>query len=280
MPVKLEHVLKRVETLPILPTSAMRVMSLTKNPDIDVNALADLIGQDPALAASILRQANSALYGYARRIASLAEAVVLLGFQTIYSLTLSAAVAPMLKTELTGYCLDQEGLWKHSLLVGLISRKLCRRLHLPIGETAFTAGLLHDIGKLILSIYVQEVGGYLLKKIEQQKLSYVEMEQKVIGFDHATVGGFIIKHWNLPEPLVDAITHHHHPEKSVAEPVLAAVIHVANVLANTLGVGGGIDSFLNPLRPESLALLKLKEEDIDLLLADLGDLMSDPNIFG
>lgn len=279
MPIKLEHVLTRVETLPILPTSAMRVMNLTKNPDTDITTLSELIAQDPALAASILRQANSAFYGYARRIASLQEAVVLLGFQTIHSLTLSAAVAPLLKTELTGYSLDQEGLWKHSLLVGQIARRLCRRLHLNIGETAFTAGLLHDIGKLILTVYVQEVGDYLLKKIEQQELSFVELEQKVIGFDHATVGGFVVRHWSLPEPLVDAITYHHRPQEAQAEPVLTAVTHVANSLANTLGVGGGIDSFLNPIRPESLTLLKLEENDLERVIADLGDLMSDPNIF-
>lgn len=279
MPLKLEHVLKRVEALPVLPSSAMRVMNLTNDPDTDIDSLVDLIGQDPSLAASILRQANSAFYGYARRIASLSEAVVLLGFKTIHSLALASAAAPILKTELVGYSLTQEGLWKHSLLVGLISRRLSRRLRLSVGETAFTAGLLHDIGKLVLAVYVQEVGGYLLKKVEQQELSYVEMEQKVIGFDHATVGGFIIKHWNLPESLVETITCHHKPDKSLREPVLTAIVHVANALANTLGVGGGIDSFLNPVSPESLALLKLKETDIDLLLADLGDLISDPNVF-
>ncbi|MHB1652406.1 MAG: HDOD domain-containing protein [Desulfitobacteriaceae bacterium] len=279
LPVKLEHILARVQALPVLPSLAMRVVNLTNNLDTDLKELLSVVGQDPALATSILRQANSSFYGYARRISSLPEAVVILGFQTIQNLALASAVSPLLKTNLAGYQVDQEGLWKHSLLTAMIARRLSKRLRLPLGETAFTAGLLHDVGKLVLAVYIQEVGEHILKKVEQDSLSYVEMEERVIGYDHAMVGGLVVKHWNLPKNLVEAITYHHKPELAQSEPILTALVHLANGLANTLGMGGGVDSFLNPVKEEILTLLNIAETDIDRVLAELGDLIGDPSLF-
>jgi len=279
LPVKLEHILKRIQNLPPLPTSAMRVIALTKNPATSAKELENVIGQDPALAAGMLRQANSAYYGYARRISSLQEAIVVLGFQATQGLAMASAVAPFLKIKLVGYEIEQDGLWKHSMLTAMASKSLCKKLKLPYADIAFTAGLLHDIGKLVISIYVQEVGAYLLEKVSVAKLSYVELEKKVIGFDHATVGGFLAKGWNLPEDLVAAISYHHAPLNAQIYEELASVIHVANGLSSSLGIGGGVDSFLNPIQQEALNRLALKESDLELIMADLGEFLLDPTIF-
>jgi len=277
--IKLEYILKRVQALPPLPTSAMRVISLTKNSGTSIKDLETVIGQDPALTAGILRQANSAYYGYVRRISSLQEAIVLLGFQVIQGLAMASAVAPLLKTKLVGYEIEQEGLWKHSILTGMAAKRLCQHCKLPYAEVAFTAGLLHDIGKMIISIYVQEVGAYLLEKVNEAKLSYVEVEEKVIGYNHATVGGFLAKTWNLPKDLVEAISYHHSPSNAPTYGELASVVHVANGLASILGVGGGVDSFLNPIQQEALDTLNLKETHLELFIADLGEFLVDPALF-
>lgn len=279
MAVKLEHVLKRIQTLPPLPTSAMRVIALTRNPATSASELENVIAQDPALAAGMLRQANSAYYGYARRISSLQEAIVVLGFQAAQGLAMASAVAPLLKIQLVGYEIEQDGLWKHSMLTAMASQSLCKKLKLPYGDVAFTAGLLHDIGKLVIAIYVQEVGAFLIEKVALAKLSYVELEEKVIGYNHATVGGFLAKGWNLPEDLVAAISYHHDPTHAQIYEELASVIHVANGLASMLGVGGGVDSFFNPIQAEALDRLSLKESDLELLMSDLGEFLLDPTIF-
>lgn len=279
MPVKLEHILKRIQVLPPLPTSAMRVIALTKNPATSTKELEHVIGQDPALAAGMLRQANSAYYGYARRISSLQEAIVLLGFQATQGLAMTSAVSPYLKTQLVGYEIEQDGLWKHSMLTAMAAKSLCRKQNLPYADIAFTAGLLHDIGKLVISIYVQEVGAYLIEKVTEAKLSYVELEEKVIGFNHATVGGFLAKNWNLPNDLVESISYHHEPSSSKTHSELASVVHVANGVASTLGIGGGVDSFLNPIKQEALDRLSLKESTLESIMADLGEFLLDPTIF-
>jgi len=278
LPVKLEHVLKRIQTLPPLPTSAIRVIALTKNPATSASELENVIAQDPALTAGMLRQANSAYYGYARRISSLQEAIVLLGFQATQGLAMASAVAPLLKIQLVGYEIEQDGLWKHSMITAMAAKTLCKRLNLPYGDIAFTAGLLHDIGKLVIAIYVQEVGAYLMEKVAVAKLSYVELEEKIIGYNHATVGGFLAKGWNLPEDLVAAISYHHAPSNAKIYEELASVIHVANGLASLLGVGGGVDSFLNPIQQETLDRLSLKESDLELIMSDLGEFLLDPTI--
>ncbi|GAB6153291.1 HDOD domain-containing protein [Desulfosporosinus burensis] len=280
MPIKLEHILKRVQALPPLPTSALRVIALTKNPDTSVKDLETVIGRDPALTAGMLRQANSAYYGYARRISSLQEAIVMLGFQVTQGLAMASAVAPLLKTDLLGYGIEQEGLWKHSLLTAMTAKRLCQHRKLPFGDVAFTAGLLHDIGKLVISIYVQEVGPYLLEKVKEAKFTYVELEEKVIGFNHATVGGFLAKTWFLPQDLVSAISSHHAPSQAQSHVELASVVHVANGLASLLGIGGGVDSFLNPIQQDALDGLALKENDLERLMADLGEFLVDPTLFG
>lgn len=279
MTIKLEHVLKRVQALPPLPTSALRVIALTKNPSTTVKELETVIGQDPSLTAGILRQANSAYYGYARRISSLQEAIVMLGFQVTQGLAMASAVAPLLKTNLLGYEIEQEGLWKHSMLTAMTAKRLCQHRKIPYGDVAFTAGLLHDIGKLVISIYVQEVGAFLIEKVTTAKLSYVELEEKVIGYNHATVGGFLARTWFLPEDLVSAISYHHSPSDAPSYPELANIIHVANGLANLLGIGGGVDSLLNPIHQEALDRLSLKESDLEHLMADLGEFLVDPSLF-
>lgn len=280
MPVKLEQILKRVQSLPLLPTSAMRIIALTKNPDISVKDLEIVISQDPALAASILRQANSSYYGYARRISTLGQAIVILGFKAIQGLTMATAVSPMLKPSLIGYNLDQEGLWKHSMLTAMISKRLCKKANLAFGDVAFTAGLLHDIGKLVITIYVQEVGTFILDKIEmEQQHSYVELEEKIIGFDHGTVGGFIAKHWSLPPDLIEAISYHHFPERAQEHQKLTGIVHVANGLANLMGYGGGVDGMLNPISGEMMELIGLNEEGIELIMAEMADLLADPLLF-
>ena len=165
------------------------------------------------------------------------------------------------------------------MFTAMAGKRLCKRLRLPFGDIAFTAGLLHDIGKLILTVYVQEVGSFILKKVDQENLSYRELEEIIIGFDHATVGGYIAQQWNLPDDLVEAITHHHTPERAQGQEQLTSIVHVANALANLLGVGESVDSFLNPLQEQAIRLLHLSEQDLELIMAEFSDLLSDPTLF-
>ena len=203
----------------------------------------------------------------------------MLGFQATQGLAMSAAVAPMLKTPLIGYEVEQEGLWKHSMLTALIAKHLCKKRNLKFGETAFSAGLLHDIGKLVISIYVEVVNSFFLEKVVESQISYVELEEKVIGYSHATVGGFLAQNWNLPLDLIEGISYHHSPQDAPNYPELAGIIHIADNIASTLGAGGGVDSLFNPLQPEILEHFGFSEDDILQIIAEIGEFLVDQSLF-
>ena len=126
----------------------------------------------------------------------------MLGFQVTQGLAMASAVAPLLKNNLLGYEIEQEGLWKHSMLTAMTAKRLCQYKKLPYGDIAFTAGLLRDIGKLVISIYVKEVGTFIVEKVKEVKLYYSELEEKVIGYNNETVGGLLERTWFIPEDLV------------------------------------------------------------------------------
>lgn len=279
MSILLEDVFKQVRSLPPLPplpTSVLQVIALIRNPETSAKELRSVIEQDPALTASILRQANSSYYGFARKIATLQDAIVVLGFQAIQSLVISTAVAPLLKTKLLGYKIEQEGLWKHSLFTAIAAKQICKYLKLSFADVAFTAGLLHDIGKPITSDYIQKFGNHLLKEVAESKLSFAECEEKVIGFDHARVGGFIARSWNLPDNLVAAISFHHSLRGPEEYAELTSLIHLANGISSILGIGGGLDSAFNPIQQEAIDLLAIKNSDIDFIMSSLRELSKDP----
>lgn len=279
MPVSIFDMLERVHQLPPLPSSAIRVVALTKDPLTSAKQLELVINQDPSLATGMLRRANSTYYGYPKKISSVQEAIVILGFQTTQELAMAHAIAPLLKANLVGYNVEQEGLWKHSILTAIAAERICQIKNLPFKDIAFTAGLLHDIGKLIISIYVEDVGDHLLKRANETKLPYVSFEENVIGYSHAVVGGLMARNWDLPDILVDAITYHHMPSQSKYHTVLSSIIHVANGLVSVIGIGGGVDSFRNPIQQEPLDLLKLTDKNIERLMTDLQTSLSDSLLF-
>lgn len=275
----LKQIIEQVPSIPSLSATTMMVIALTKDPSTSAKELETIINLDPALATDMLRRANSIYYGYTKKVVSIYDAIVLLGFQGVQQLAMAYAVAPILKANLVGYNVKKEELWKHSLLTALSADHLCELKKLSHKDVAFTAGLLHDIGKTIISINVDKRGTILLDNADIAKLPYVQFEEKVIGYSHATVGGNMAKKWNLPDSIVAAITYHHSPLKSQNHLELASIVHIANGIVSAVGISGGLDSFRNPTQQEPFDLLNITSTDIELLMNYLHDSLNDPLLF-
>jgi len=276
--ISLEKIVAEVNDLPALPQITAQVIKLTEDPNSNVRDLGDLIGKDQSLTAKVLRLANSAYYGFPRRISTVSQAIVILGFNTIRSLVMAASVHNVLSREVAGYSLGQGELWKHSLGVAMGARMLSKRTRMESPEEAFVGGLVHDIGKVVLSHYVQSEFVAIVKLV-QEGTPFMLAEEQVLGFDHAAVGARVAAKWNLPPNLVKAIAGHHNLGQGHAGPDnLTTLVHVADALCLMMGVGLGGDGLMYPMNPEAAVKLNLGQGDLEAVMSELADSLSDTSM--
>jgi len=235
-------ILAAIKGVPSLPSVVIKLRQYLNDPDVGFEELARVIQVDPGLTANILQLANSAYFGWTRTISSVKEAISRLGTNRVFQMVLCMSVAPLVRKPVRGYDMDAEGLWEHSLAVGICAEQLAQALKLPEARDAFTAGLLHDMGKVVMGTFVELDDQPLKEIMESDSLSFNEAEMMVMGVDHAEVAGLLLSEWNLPDPVVEAARWHHEPSRACEENrVLVDLVHIADVLCINVGWGMGSD---------------------------------------
>lgn len=277
--VTLEEIIRKVRDLPALPNITNEIMRLTEDPDSTVQDIENVIMKDQSLTARVLRLANSAYYGYPRRISTISEASVLLGFQAIRSITLTASVGGLLMKEVPGYGLGKNELWIQSQSCAIISRYIARKVRFSKIDQAYVAGLLRDIGKVIVSYYLTEHFKQIIDKVKNESISFLEAEESVLGFHHGQVGAEIAKKWNLPDDLVEAIAYHHSPEKATINPMLTSIVHIADAIVMMFGIGLGVDGMIYNFSEEAIKVLGIDGPMLEQLMLDVSDLLLDEDSF-
>lgn len=277
--VSLETIVKAVNDLPALPSVVNKVIKLTEDPNSTAQDINNALIQDQAMTARVLKLANSAFYGFPRRIATVTDATVFLGFKTIKSIVMAASVSDILNAEMSGYALEHGELWKHSQCVAMAARHIARKAKYYQLDLAYTSGLLHDIGKVILNNAMKESYHEVVAKVSEGNTDFIEAENTILGFNHALVGARVAEKWNLPPELVDTIAHHHNPEKAKANKTLTSIVHLADAVCVSMGIGIGIDGMLYTVSSEALTTLKLDENDIYGIINELTDIFSDNQSF-
>jgi len=204
-----ETLMSAVRELPTLPSIAARVSAVARDPDSTPRDMAAVICQDQSLTANLLRVVNSAYFGFLRRISNVAEAINLLGYNEVVNMTFAVAVVREFEyASANGF--DRSAFWTHSIAVATTSQVVADRARYPQSEAAFTAGLLHDIGKLILDQFFPEPFGEVMRRIRHDGMTSREAEESVLGVTHAEIGEWIARNWLLPELAIATIRHHHH----------------------------------------------------------------------
>ncbi len=275
----LERIVDRVDELPSLPHVVVRVMELTEDPDSTAFDINEVISQDQNITAQVLRMANSLYYGYSRRIATVTDAVIMIGYNAVRSLVLAASVSKILNKELDGYVMAEGQLWFHSQCAAVFARLLAKKSRFRSIELAYTATLLHDIGKLVLNSYVNEAYQEVITAVNEDKITFNEAEKSILGFSHAEVGGKVAEKWNLPAELVEAISFHHDPLRAELNPRLTSIVHVSDAVTLQMGLGLGVDGLFYPLSKEAIELLEITEDDLEELMAEVVDLFIDKDVF-
>ena len=231
-------VLSRVKELPALSATALRLAELARDDRSGATDFERVVRPDPALTANLLRVANSAYFGLRCRAESVRQAVTVLGVKRVSEVAAAVALAPVIPARLPGYELEASAFWLHSVAVAVLAERLSLQLGLRCPDLTFTAGLLHDIGKLAIGAFVADDAPSILIRT-RGGLPFVAAEQAVLGLDHGQVGGLVAEAWSLPPAAAAAARWHHAPGAAPEDAlqVLIDLVHVADGLAHTLGLG-------------------------------------------
>lgn len=264
MAISASELVQDVGGLITLPDVYLRINRIVDDPDSTTEDIAKVISQDPSFTLRLLKIANSALYSFSSSVNTVSKAVAIIGTSQIRNLALSMSVAKSFE-HLPNDLVSMENFWKHSLLCALSARILARQAGRCDPEALFTAGLLHDIGELIIFNKLpgpaKDALTLVLDNVDELPVN--EAEYQVMGFDHADVGGELARQWNLPPLLEECIAHHHHIEDAKRYPRETALIHIANILAQMAELDTLDPSDFPSINPLAWELTGLTEESME-----------------
>lgn len=228
--IDLDSLVRAARDLEPLPASVGRLAALISDPRSEIKQVVDVVAFDQGLTARLLRMANSAMSASRRPVSTVREAVVRLGTGPVLSLTAGVHVKRRLKQAIPEYGLSEGDLWRHSVAAALAAESLPACVKVPVPAETFTAALLHDVGKLVLSRFLYpEVGELLTRAHREAGLTKLQAEVEILHTHHGELGGIIAGEWKLPETIVRGITYHHIPDSS--RDTASDAVHIANVVA-------------------------------------------------
>ncbi len=236
-----DQIVSKVSSFPTLPAMAGKLLNLLNNPEISGSEIARVVQYDPALAANLMKAANSVYLGVAAQVQSINEAIFRLGSKWIFQVAVSSLIYSNLHKPVRGYDLSGEELWRHCIAVATMSDIMSRQLKIKDVGLVFTGGLLHDMGKIIMGEFVSDKFDDILKLVDEKHISFEEAEREILGIDHAEIGGIIAENWKFPVSLISCIRYHHDPDLSPEADQTIDIVHIADALCLMQGYGVGRD---------------------------------------
>jgi putative nucleotidyltransferase with HDIG domain len=265
-PTDLRNRIEKLGDLPTLPHVVQRLAAMIGRPTVSTEEIGSIIEKDQVLAAKVLRLANSPFYGFPSRIGSVPHAVIVLGFNVVKGLTLCASALSIMKDA------GMDQLWRHSLGVAIAANLLASRLEIKNPEELFVAGLLHDIGKVVLYVKWPEVGTSINNARQAGgDRSLFDVEQDVTGLSHADIGGCLANAWHLPITLREPILYHHNPALAKEATLQTAIVHVADILVKGLACGNPGDDIVPPLSKAAWDMVGLDEASLNECIAKVSN---------
>lgn len=251
-----------------LPEVFLKVNEMIDSPRYSSADIGRVIAQDTALSARLLKIANSVFYGFPSQIDTISRAITIIGTRELRDLILAASVMRVFKG-LPNDLVTMEDFWRHSICSGLAARSLATQRGEHFVERFFVAGLLHDIGSLLVYRKLPELAREALLRARHNNIPLHRAEQDVMGFDHAAVGAEILRTWKLPEHLQEAAEFHHAPARAQRFPSDTALVHIADAVADTLQYGNSGDPIVSPINPEAWQLADLADDTIAAVISEV-----------
>jgi len=269
----IQDMLKEIKLLQPMPQVATQIMKIVEDPKSSIGDVADLVIYDPSLTANVLKLSNSAFFGLSRKVDSVQDAISMIGLDQIVDLVLLKGGADNLKQGQAGYGLREGELWRHAVSSALVAKEMAEKRALKNKHLIFTAALLKDIGKVILDRYVVGSSAKINNLVQRQGYSFGEAEKKVIGINHAELGGIVAKMWAFSPKMISMITNHHLPDISAREDPDTAIIYLADIVCMMMGIGGGADGLAYRFHKDVLDQMEIDSMDLQEIIANFGEKM-------
>ncbi|RPI92918.1 MAG: HDOD domain-containing protein, partial [Spirochaetales bacterium] len=246
---RIQGIINNLDQLPSIPDVASKILTMVNDPDVAFKAIADEISKDQAITTNILKLCNSAYFSKGKEISSIDRAIVTLGIKEVKDIVVVAATREVLNKIIVGYDLARGELWKHGIAVAVLSKRIAvLKNKKSIADIAFTGGIIHDVGKTVLALFVQNTFKEILELAQTRQIQFVAAEKEIMCFDHQEIGENILNKWKFPEVLKSIVRYHHQPDKAPVEFLpIVSIVHIANTLCLMAGVGIGADGLYHEL---------------------------------
>ena len=269
---------KSLERVRPIPQIVLKITQMVRDGSYSFQDVAREIRQDQVLSAKVLRLCRSALFGMKKEIDSVDRALVMMGEKRFLQMVVSASLEDFYPAGGNGYSLCKGGLYKHALGMAVSCEALANFTKKAAPDVAYTAGLLHDIGKVVLDQHVARSLGFFYRRVQTEGVTMIAAEKEFLGTTHTEVGGLLAKKWSLPEVLADVILHHHSPEKSRVDPDLVHLVYLADLIISRFMVGEEIESLGATMLPVRLNRLGLKTERFPAVVEKVHNLIGDQSL--
>lgn len=273
---RIQQIIANLDQLPSIPLVVTKIINMVNDPEVDFKKVAEEISKDQAITTDILRICNSAYFSKGKEISSVDRAMVTLGIKEVKDIVVLSTAKQILNKAIVGYDLDKGELWKHNLVVALLAKKMALdKKRKDIADVVFTGGIIHDVGKTILALFVASTFKEILALAQEKQIPFTEAEKEIMGFDHQEIGGKILEKWQFPDTLRVSVMYHHNPMSAPAPlRTIVSFVHVANSIALMAGVGIGSDGLYHTLSEDAVKLTGYSPAELENLFAHIPELLN------
>lgn len=270
MNAEIQTLIDKTKNLPSLPEIYFKINELVNDAHSSAADIGNAIEQDAALSTRLLKIVNSPYYGFPSSIDTISRAITIIGTRDLRDLVLATSAIGAF-SGMDSELISMEKFWRHSLYCAVTGRILAQHRHVKNTERLFVAGLLHDIGSLVMYQTIPILCNEALQRTRSQGTPLHIAEKEIIGFSHADVGATLIQKWNLPESLIEVVRYHHEPDLAVNHKEDVATIHIANYIANSIDEDSNLSGNITPVDPRTWETISLSLDLLDTTLCDITD---------
>lgn len=272
---RIDSVINNIDQLPSIPEVATKIINMVNNPDIPFKQVADEIARNQAMTTNVLKLANSAFFSKGKEITSIERAIVTLGLKEVKNIVLVIAAKPILDKAITGYDIAKGDLWRQGLVVATLSKEIALAIkRKDISDVVFTGGIIHNVGKVVLALFVQNSLKDILALVQSKGISFSAAELEVMGYNHQQIGEKILAKWNFPPVLKSIVRSYHEPFNAPVEHRMeVSIVHIANAVSLMAGIGIGSDGLYHEIKDDAVKTVGLPISDIENLYGNMPEIL-------